>query len=666
MEYGNITLEEHRSRTIGEILEKLHNADRVCCVRYTNYGKTYWVIRPLINIYHDKKFLLLAPLDSLRQGFRDIFNQPNVQVYLYQNLLKLSKKEIREKFNNIDYIVCDECHHLGENKWAAKVEEIYNIINKGNVKIIGLTASPLRGDGIDVTETFFKGNETSRFNMLDGIKAGYLPKIEYYIGQCTLTEKQKKVYDEKMNDVDRYKIDKLLNIPYWIEKIINDDRLEDNLKIVAFTPFIKDIDIAEESCKEWFDKAFPDKTIKIFKYHSGLSKKENETNFRLYSDDKDKNSIDILISRDKAAEGTHLENCSIAILLRNTKSPTVYMQQIGRAVNKRKAIVFDFVNNYKRVNMIKKEIEETSQETIEQNINREKKMFYDCVNIHFENVDLLNDTFGSFNKCAELTKEQKEYILQNYQNKNLKQLGEDLGKSAHCVANFLVSQGLHEIQSNRISSKKEAEIVNALEKSIKEGTYKGAGDIGTQYNVSASAVKRIIKRHNIIIPTGKTYREQRDLKIIEMYKNTHMTHKQIGEKLGVHGDVVSDTLKRNGIISDRITGGARKKVRNHNRGKELLLANLSYIKDNMKLVSKSDMSKKFGMNITTFSNILKDIGIDYKYIEPKEIWYNMNMAKKVVGLEADGFKQPEICDKLGISLYKIYKLKKLYMLEVLK
>ena len=86
----------------------------------------------------------------------------------------------------------------------------------------------------------------------------------------------------------------------------------------------------------------------------------------------------------------------------------------------------------------------------------------------------------------------------------------------------------------------------------------------------------------------------------------------------------------------------------------------------MKLVSKSDMSKKFGMNITTFSNILKDIGIDYKYIEPKEIWYNMNMAKKVVGLEADGFKQPEICDKLGISLYKIYKLKKLYMLEVSK
>ena len=130
--------------------------------------------------------------------------------------------------------------------------------------------------------------------------------------------------------------------------------------------------------------------------------------------------------------------------------------------------------------------------------------------------------------------------------------------------------------------------------------------------------------------------------------------------------VVSDTLKRNGIISDRITGGARKKVRNHNRGKELLLANLSYIKDNMKLVSKSDMSKKFGMNITTFSNILKDIGIDYKYIEPKEIWYNMNMAKKVVGLKLIGFKQPEICDKLGISLYKIYKLKKLYMLEVLK
>lgn len=390
MENENITLEEHRSRTVGEIIGKLDNNDRVCCVRYTGYGKTYYLIKRLIELLPDKQFLIFVPSKSLIRIYNKIFCKYNVIIKTYQSLLHMNDTDIKEYFYGIDYVICDEAHRLGKNKWRQSIKNVFNIIDTGNTKIIGFTATPKRGDKIDITEDFFNGVETSRFDLLDGIQAGYIPKIDYVVAYCDLSGLDKEVYDERMEDVDRYDIDKLLNVSNIIKENIDRDKLTENLKVVLYVPRIKDIDIAKESCNRWFTEAFPDKNIKIFSLSSEYTDKENDENLDKYSDDESTNSIDIMISCNKLNEGLHLPKCSVAILLRKTVSPIVYFQQIGRAINGTKPVIFDLVDNSSHIShtsQIRNDYINDFENTTERNSNKDKETFSMCVNL----IDIAKD-----------------------------------------------------------------------------------------------------------------------------------------------------------------------------------------------------------------------------------------------------------------------------------
>ena len=41
-------LNKHREKTINDIKELLKENDRVACIRYTGYGKSYYIVRKLI------------------------------------------------------------------------------------------------------------------------------------------------------------------------------------------------------------------------------------------------------------------------------------------------------------------------------------------------------------------------------------------------------------------------------------------------------------------------------------------------------------------------------------------------------------------------------------------------------------------------------------------
>lgn len=387
MENTNLTLEEHRNRTIGEILGKLQNNDRVCCVRYTGYGKTYHLIKRLMEIFSDKQFLIFVPAKSLIKRYVKLFKENNVIIKTYQSLLFMNENEIKDNFSNIDYIICDEAHRLGKNKWRQSIKNAFDIIDNGNTKIIGFTATPMRGDKIDIVGDFFNGIETSRFDLLDGIQAGYIPKIDYVVAYCDLSGLNKEIYDERMEDIDRYEIDKLLNVSEIIKENIPKNKLKENLKVVLYVSRLKDVDIAKESCYKWFTEAFPNKNIKVFSLSSEYTDKENSDYLDDYSDDEDNNSIDIMISCNKLNEGLHLPKCSIAILLRRTTSPIVYFQQIGRAINGAKPVVFDLVDNNSHVYHAA-QIRNDYIEGNNDGASKNKKIFSMCVNLIDKAKDL--------------------------------------------------------------------------------------------------------------------------------------------------------------------------------------------------------------------------------------------------------------------------------------
>lgn len=52
-------LQKHREQTVEEILELLKEHDRVACVRFTGYGKSYYVVPELIRKLNAKCLIVV-------------------------------------------------------------------------------------------------------------------------------------------------------------------------------------------------------------------------------------------------------------------------------------------------------------------------------------------------------------------------------------------------------------------------------------------------------------------------------------------------------------------------------------------------------------------------------------------------------------------------------
>lgn len=438
MNYENITLEEHRSRTVGEILGLWENHDRVACVRYTGYGKTHFIVRKILTILKNSTFLILVPRDNLVNNYIKNFKDfANVKVQTYQYISRNDLNELKEEYINIDYIICDECHHLTENKWGDKLDKL---ISNLNVKTLGLTATPIRRDGVDVVAKFFKGVETTALDLLDGIHMGYVPKIDYVRALVDIPTK----YDGRLSDVDRYKIKKLLNIPTILRKHIKEESLLSNYKILLFVSRVEYIQEAVEQCTLWFKEAFPHKNIKTYymnSYETGKFNKIQKLNFET-NDNKD--DIDILISIDILNEGEHIPSVNTVIMLRKTSSYVVFNQQMGRAINNKQPLIFDLVNNTDYLYTNKNEYEIV----VGNGAHREKVMFDDYCNLYDETVDIYDICYKYKidSKYTPFLRKRLDYIKEQLNIKTISEIARELGVSPSVLTRFLVLHGLHTIQ----------------------------------------------------------------------------------------------------------------------------------------------------------------------------------------------------------------------------
>lgn len=620
MENTNLTLEEHRNRTIGEILGKLQNNDRVCCVRYTGYGKTYHLIKRLMEIFSDKQFLIFVPAKSLIKRYVKLFKENNVIIKTYQSLLFMNENEIKDNFSNIDYIICDEAHRLGKNKWRQSIKNAFDIIDNGNTKIIGFTATPMRGDKIDIVGDFFNGIETSRFDLLDGIQAGYIPKIDYVVAYCDLSGLDKEIYDERMEDIDRYEIDKLLNVSEIIKENIPKNKLKENLKVVLYVSRLKDVDIAKESCYKWFTEAFPNKNIKVFSLSSEYTDKENSDYLDDYSDDEDNNSIDIMISCNKLNEGLHLPKCSIAILLRRTTSPIVYFQQIGRAINGSKPVVFDLVNNSTHIKQIENDFKQGNQENLDLSIqsNKSKKIFSECVNLISKTKDIESILNRFKNKYTLLSDDEIKSICDLYKNGTLlKDIVGVTGRS-HSHICFIINKYCSDYR--RSNKKIDTEKIIELYKS----------------GESIESIARTLHHHTQTvrdaIPTDllrvdlKGYNRQKLVKEVCNLYDSGMSIRGIIKKTKRSGQTIREILKKN---SDKYVFQPRKTISKNKELKVCELYNNGY--------SKNRIHLELNINQRAINRILKDYNVPKrKFISQRH--YKVKVTKK---------KQEQIC-----KLYK--------------
>lgn len=372
-------LQKHREQTVFDILELLKTEDRVGCVRYTGYGKSYFVMRRLIEELNEK-VMILVPNKHLAIQYESWYkNNNNVLIYTYQ-VLKFIKEDRLKLIKDTKYIICDECHHLLAPKWN---KYLHKILDNLDCKIIGLTATPVRGDSKNIITEWFNGVQVKPLNLIDGIALKFISKLKYVVAYAKIEDK----LDRKLNDIDRYKISNLLNVPTILKKYIPEEYLKRNLKIPIFVPNIKYIEEAKQSCYNWLHEAYPDKNINIYSISSANSLNKIISEKNNFIENENCNDIDILISIDMLKEGLHLPKLSVEIMLRKTKSPLVYFQQVGRVINDREPIIFDLINNQAHLYEIKRQYNNLCKESYQEH---NKITFEDCVELCDTTIDIEN------------------------------------------------------------------------------------------------------------------------------------------------------------------------------------------------------------------------------------------------------------------------------------
>lgn len=353
-------LKPHNLEAFEEINKMLESGKKKIAVpRATGSGKTF-LMGALAEKYSSDKKIVLEPtkplLDSIKDKF-DEFGIENTDFITYQKLIRMSDEDIAE----MDYklIFLDECHHGTAPKWGQKIRHLME--THSDSIICGTSATTVRNDGVNVVEGLFENNSVEEFPLSMAIARKVLPcphyitaiyrlddefeKLKKRIEASTNTKEEKREFYEKMKIMQSH-FEKSYGIPTILNKYIK----VKNGRYLVFCKDKKHLDSMRDIVIDWF-KTAGIKDIHSYAVFSDYPDKEKD--YKEFCADIS-NSAKILFSINMLNEGLHIKDISGVLMLRTTQSHLIYLQQLGRLVDAdnidKYLLVFDFVNNFSRVN----------------------------------------------------------------------------------------------------------------------------------------------------------------------------------------------------------------------------------------------------------------------------------------------------------------------------
>ena len=383
-----INLNIDQEKDYNDVTNELKNNNKVALIRPTGTGKSIIVLKFIEN-NEGKKVLYLAPSVSiLHQVKENIIKYgvkclPNLKRMSYQKLSKLDNNELKSL--NPDIIILDEFHHCGAPVWGQSVENLCNMFP--NTQVIGLSATPIRYfDGnVDIAEEMFGEHVVSNISFYEAVEQGILPQFEYISAMYGYEDKLIKMKEQiensnsassKIEESKRLfedlskRLDKdTENLPEILKKhmTVNDG------KYMVFCSNIEEMQKKIKEAEKLFSKVNPN--LKIYSVNADKGLKENQKTLRQFERDNEENFLKLIFSVNMLNEGYHLPDIDGVIMMRPTKSPTVYQQQLGRALtvgnSSKKPVIIDLVDNFDSIKVIEKVVEKLNRN----NNNQEKNKF---------------------------------------------------------------------------------------------------------------------------------------------------------------------------------------------------------------------------------------------------------------------------------------------------
>lgn len=324
-------------------LESLRSyAKRGLLISATGTGKTYLSGFDVKNAMAEKVLFIAhrkTILSKAKETFETIIKDKKMGIYdgnireenyLFAMIQTMSKKEHLEKFpkDYFDYIVIDEVHHGGAKSYQS-------LINYFTPKfMLGMTATPERGDNFDIYELFHH-NIAYEIRLHDALREELLCPFHYFgisdieVDGELITEKtavKKLTADERVNHI----IEKSRFYSY------SGDKLHGLI-------FVSRVEEAIELTEKMKNRGI---RCEVLTGEDSDSKREKTIS------DLEEGKIEYIITVDIFNEGVDIPCINQVILLRPTESSIVYIQQLGRGLRKydgkEYVVILDFIGNYEK------------------------------------------------------------------------------------------------------------------------------------------------------------------------------------------------------------------------------------------------------------------------------------------------------------------------------
>ncbi|PNZ28577.1 DUF3427 domain-containing protein [Staphylococcus rostri] len=250
--------------------------------------------------------------------------------YLFATVQTLSQDDVYKQFdqNSFDYIVFDEAHHAA----AASYQRVFNYFKPNFV--LGMTATPERTDNLNIFE-MFDYNIAYEIRLQKALESEILCPFHYYgVTDYIHNGEVSDTYSDLANltSDDRVK--------HILEKTAYYGYSGDELKGLIFVS-------RKDEAKALAEKLTLNGVPSIALTGEDKSSKRQEVINQLISGE-----INYIVTVNLFNEGVDIASVNQIVMLRETESSIIFIQQLGRGLrkssNKEYVTVIDFIGNYQK------------------------------------------------------------------------------------------------------------------------------------------------------------------------------------------------------------------------------------------------------------------------------------------------------------------------------
>ena len=365
---SRVVAQDHNMVLYEEVEFNLKKNNKALVVLGTGLGKTLTAMNYLYK--HTCRGLVICPNKLTKAGWERYGEFVDVTTY----------QSFALSYNKIDYskyglVIIDEAHHAGYDAESDKGAAIWSqgieyVVTHG-IKLLGLTATPIRSDGINIGKTVFGGCVCEGKSVEDAIEEGIVHPFSYVTALYDTSEavEQAKKYKHDLegdgSDLCRKLIGQLdlaIQQAPKIGDILRKYMPQGKRKGIIFIQNIED----KEAVEAIFRGVYPNTEYKAI--DSKMPDDEVVANREWF----EKTDEGYLLAVNMISEGAHYKGVNTLIMFRSTASYLVYTQQLGRIITLTKnedphAIVFDLVNNVNNVSCDDREFKKEKKEKKDKN-----------------------------------------------------------------------------------------------------------------------------------------------------------------------------------------------------------------------------------------------------------------------------------------------------------